>query len=519
MSIRNLTQSIRRAGGPTNQSLAEALEKLDKKASEVETVATTAAKAASEVQSVVYGPPPPLTGVSVIAFSEANGTMRYDKDNQREYKYRIRTVSDFTSRDLYGFIAQSRRSTVSFADAATKPWEFIFSAKLDEVKLINAAVPSAVESDFGNVGDDDWWKPFGVVMYVQFRVGSVNPDGDVAWSDTIPDVTVPAGDQVDASTINPATLHSSLTVAQQKLTLADNAVTQQKLADLAVATAKMQDLAATFDKLALFSVGGFKIQTGGVDNQYHLVDGILARSALFGTAVINDAAINTLNANKITAGEISGSTLFLNLNGVVAEIRNAYDANYGYYAGLTVKGSASNQRTMVTNGGLACISTTGMIAWEATSFGGFGAMSLRDPSGVQVFAVDANTGVREIFMRNSVSLNKTFRVVSSSNTAIVTASEVDFVNTSMASRANLRGTAGAGGQLDIYNSSGSIVVQITGSGFVLAQEYRDTNNNKVLGTRQSAISAPSGGTTIDTEARAAIGSMLTAMRNHGFIAT
>lgn len=43
--------------------------------------------------------------------------------------------------------------------------------------------------------------------------------------------------------------------------------------------------------------------------------------------------------------------------------------------------------------------------------------------------------------------------------------------------------------------------------------------NKVLGERQAAIAAPTGGATIDTECRAQLGLALTAMRNHGLIAT
>jgi hypothetical protein len=42
---------------------------------------------------------------------------------------------------------------------------------------------------------------------------------------------------------------------------------------------------------------------------------------------------------------------------------------------------------------------------------------------------------------------------------------------------------------------------------------------QVVGNRQAAISAPSGGSTVDAEARTAIGSILSAMRTHGLIAS
>jgi hypothetical protein len=41
---------------------------------------------------------------------------------------------------------------------------------------------------------------------------------------------------------------------------------------------------------------------------------------------------------------------------------------------------------------------------------------------------------------------------------------------------------------------------------------------QVVGTRQAAVAGPSGGATIDSEARAAINALLTALRTHGLIA-
>ena len=43
------------------------------------------------------------------------------------------------------------------------------------------------------------------------------------------------------------------------------------------------------------------------------------------------------------------------------------------------------------------------------------------------------------------------------------------------------------------------------------------NGIEVLGAQQAAIASPSGGTTIDNEARAAIAAMLSALRSHGLI--
>lgn len=44
------------------------------------------------------------------------------------------------------------------------------------------------------------------------------------------------------------------------------------------------------------------------------------------------------------------------------------------------------------------------------------------------------------------------------------------------------------------------------------------SGNQIITTRQSAISDPTGGATTDSQARTAISSILTALRNHGLIA-
>jgi hypothetical protein len=59
-------------------------------------------------------------------------------------------------------------------------------------------------------------------------------------------------------------------------------------------------------------------------------------------------------------------------------------------------------------------------------------------------------------------------------------------------------------------------VEITGP-VTTDTEYR-VNGTKVVGEQGSAITDPTGGSTIDTQARSAIGSILSALRAHGLIA-
>jgi Protein of unknown function (DUF2793) len=55
------------------------------------------------------------------------------------------------------------------------------------------------------------------------------------------------------------------------------------------------------------------------------------------------------------------------------------------------------------------------------------------------------------------------------------------------------------------------------TGIVNASQIR-VENVQLLTARQAAIASPSGGATIDSEARIALGSILTALRTHGLIA-
>ncbi len=70
-------------------------------------------------------------------------------------------------------------------------------------------------------------------------------------------------------------------------------------------------------------------------------------------------------------------------------------------------------------------------------------------------------------------------------------------------------------------SSGQLVLRLEGaweSGVVRAEEYR-VGGLTVVRARQPAIADPAGGTVIDSQCRAAIGSILAMLRTHGLIAS
>lgn len=68
--------------------------------------------------------------------------------------------------------------------------------------------------------------------------------------------------------------------------------------------------------------------------------------------------------------------------------------------------------------------------------------------------------------------------------------------------------------------SGQMITRRSGiweSGIVRAQEVR-INGQTVVRQRQAAIADPTGGATVDAECRAAVASILSALRTHGLIA-
>lgn len=86
---------------------------------------------------------------------------------------------------------------------------------------------------------------------------------------------------------------------------------------------------------------------------------------------------------------------------------------------------------------------------------------------------------------------------------------------------------GAGGDAKIYYDGNDLVVKpnVVGSGEVKVDGYVNTTSaykvdgTVVLGNQQAAITNPTGGSTVDDECRAALISLLDALRTHGVIAT
>lgn len=80
--------------------------------------------------------------------------------------------------------------------------------------------------------------------------------------------------------------------------------------------------------------------------------------------------------------------------------------------------------------------------------------------------------------------------------------------------------------LGVHDSTTVRLHNITGAfdtfyvyGAVRGYNFKDTNNNQVVGTRGAAVADASGGATVDAEARTALNALLARLRTHGLIAT
>lgn len=76
--------------------------------------------------------------------------------------------------------------------------------------------------------------------------------------------------------------------------------------------------------------------------------------------------------------------------------------------------------------------------------------------------------------------------------------------------------------MQCWSLTDALPARFSGASWSIGQIAASTvriGGNVVLGTRQAAIADPAGGTIVDTEARLALASILTALRTHGLISS
>lgn len=166
-------------------------------------------------------------------------------------------------------------------------------------------------------------------------------------------------------------------------------ITSTQIADDSISTPKLQALAITAEKIAANAVVAGKIAADAVVAGTIAAGAIRASDAAFEAAAIQSADINTLVADKITAGTITasisitagtftGSTMVLNLNGTTTSINN--QSNGSFVLGIKVLDNASSVYTALTSQYLVIYTAAGLRVWSGTNAGA-GFISLFDSSG------------------------------------------------------------------------------------------------------------------------------------------
>jgi len=105
------------------------------------------------------------------------------------------------------------------------------------------------------------------------------------------------------------------------------------------------------------------------------------------------AAGVTIAASEVTAGAFVGSTMTLNLNGIITTLGNVYDNAYGAYAGVMVQSTANTlYRALLFNEGLVAFQPNGNQAVSIIGAVGGGNISVQNASGVTTFSVTGQVG-------------------------------------------------------------------------------------------------------------------------------
>ena len=284
--------------------------------------------------------------------------------------------------------------------------------------------------------------------------------------------------------------------------IANLAVTNAKIGLLAVDTAQLQALAVTEAKIDSLAVTNAKIGNLAVDTLQ--IQALAVTGAKIDDATIGTAKIISLNADKINAGTIT-----------------SVNVSAGTYT-LT---SGVNQMTIDgTDGFKQRNSSTGNFVQLLTGFmtiSNSGGTSHVDIDTVSVSVESATARLSEMGP-TAIAVNNSSGSARASLALVSNDGRVTLNNAAGSEMARLDAGGGLGeadsGYMLIRNAAGSLRVEAGvesgGDGEI------HINSIKVLGPRGSAVTKPSGGGTVDTEARTAIDAIIDRLgitSGHGLI--
>ena len=308
----------------------------------------------------------------------------------------------------------------------------------------------------------------------QQLAGAINRVPDLAFKppiinqvrSSISGFTTLGGGFLDASSIDPATIHGELAISLGKLGVASKGIDTQFLADLAVEAAQLDTNAVTATKINALAVGAAAIQALAV-----------------GTAHIENAAITNAKVASMSVAKLTAGT---------ATFTGAVNFNSASDVGMLGGGNLN-----ITPGGVNCTDLNVKSAgsgWDMTP--GLA------PSLVHL----GNT----IF--SGTSGNVVLQNVKAS-AAIITSGNL--AHARLPSTISSKINSSSQWVLPFVNSGGG--THISSSGVADFNTYK-SNGTKVIGNQGSAVSDASGGSTQDAEARTAINTLLSRLRSHGLIA-
>jgi hypothetical protein len=174
-----------------------------------------------------------------------------------------------------------------------------------------------------------------------------------------------------------------------------------RIKQFGVAQNQLKDLEVLYAKLGNGAVKDSKFADDGLDNIRIYKDGTITDDSPFGNSVIGKVKILDVYANRIFAGQIYGSSLYMqnSLTQTVVDIftESAYPTpNGSQYGGIKVQNiSGDTQRSIITAGGVACISKTSNLAlaqmFSNQNNGGF--ISVRNSGASDTCSMDGVSGI------------------------------------------------------------------------------------------------------------------------------
>lgn len=303
-------------------------------------------------------------------------------------------------------------------------------------------------------------------------------------------------------------------------------VTNPIIAVLAVATGNIQNAATTLAKMATLSVDTAQLITSSVNST--ILASLAVSAAKMATASVT-IANSALDTGVVLAANIAnlavGTAAIANLAVGTAELASA--------AVTTAKiGTGQITTALIANAAI----TTALIANAAITSALIASATITGANIASATITDANIASATITSAKIASLDVgklttgTMIVSATSGVGItvkytgsnlqtnIYAGTFQMIDGSNVGLISMNALTGVGGQIYVNDSSGTQRVQLFGgTGYGLL-----VNSTKVVGAQMTAVTSPSGGATIDTQARTAIDAiravLSAALGGHGLTA-